>query len=209
MAKQTSTQTYWEDESGLKCLYSRTTEVERLKEIQADRLLTKAQKINEQLTEFKNYASEICDKILEMALKEADASAKKHKGNFTWYNYDRSIKVEVSVSERIEFDDVLITAARERFEQFIEGGTSGVDEMIKAMILEAFETRKGQLDPKRVMSLLRYKSKVSEQKYPQFHEAIDLIEKSIRRPESKRYFRIWQKNIDGKFESVELNFSNI
>ena len=80
------------------------------------------------------------------------------------------------------------------------------EDFIKQMITDAFSTTKGKLDAKKVMSLLRYKSKV---KTPLFLEAMDHLENSIRRPDSKQYFRVFGKLEDGSYQLIDLNFSSI
>jgi len=199
----------WIDENGLEIPVGRVTKAEKLRERAADRLLREASKINDKLGSFKDLMSELCDKVWHESMEEAGADPEKHKGNHTWYNFDRSIKVEVSISERIDFDDVLIAAAKEKFDEFLSSNTSGVDEMIRALIMDAFSTTRGKLDAKKVMSLVRYRSRIDATKYPNFHEAVDKIEQSIRRPDSRKYFRIWQRDEAGEYQNIDLNFSSI
>lgn len=199
----------WIDENGLEIPASRVTSVEKKRERGAEKLLREASKINEKLSAFKEMMTEICDEVWRESMEEAGANPEAHKGNHTWYNFDRSIKVEVSISERIDFDDVLIEAAKQKFEEFLEKNTSGVEEMIRQLIMDAFNNTKGKLDAKRVMTLVRYRQRISPQKYPNFHEAVDLIEQSIRRPDSRKYFRIWQRDASGEYQNIDLNFSSI
>ena len=199
----------WTDEKGMEIPYSRITKLEKLTQRETKKLLKEAQKINLELSSFKEKVTEVAEHIWMESLKEAGSTKSNNKGNITIYNFDRSIKMEVKVSERIEFDEVLITAAKEKFDDFLDANTSGVDEMIRALIHDAFETVRGKLDTKRVMSLVSYKSRIDAKKYPNFHQAIDLIERSIRRPSSKQYFRIWQKDEQGQYQNVDLNFSSI
>jgi hypothetical protein len=199
----------WTDEKGMEIPYSRTTKYERKAQKQTKRLLNEALKINGKLHAFKEEVAKAAEDLWMEALKEAGSSAKESKGNITIYNFDRTIKMEVNVSERIEFDDALITAAKEKFDEFLDANTTGVDEMIRMLIHDAFETVRGKLDTKRVMSLVSYRQRINDKKYPNFHEAIDLIEKSIRRPSSKKYFRIWYRDEAGEYQNVDLNFSSI
>jgi predicted regulator of Ras-like GTPase activity (Roadblock/LC7/MglB family) len=205
--KQTSTQKFWEDEAGTQIPYNRTTAVERLMEIQSDKLLSKAAKIHEKLAAFKTEVAEICQQVYDAFIEERQMKVDGKKGNFTWYNFDRSIKIEVSVNEKIEFDDLVIKAAKEKFDQFLEDNITSKNEFAKEMIIDAFETqRTGKLDTKRVMQLTRYEKKIND---ALFSEAVALINESIRRPQSKTYFRIWAKDEAGEFQNVDLNFSSI
>jgi hypothetical protein len=205
--KQTSTQQFWSDETGTQIPYNRTTPVERLMEIQSERLLKKATKLNESLAAFKKETEEVCQEVYDKFIEEKKMNPDAKKGNFTWHNFDRTIKVEVSVNERIEFDDLTIKAAKEKFDQFLDDNITSKNEFAKEMIIDAFATqRTGKLDTKRVMQLTRHESKVNDKL---FSEAVALINQAIRRPHSKTYFRIWQKDERGEFQNIDLNFSSI
>jgi hypothetical protein len=128
------------------------------------------------------------------------------KGNMTFFNFDRSIKIERSISEPMRFDELTIAAAKEQLDKFLEEAIESKFDFAKEMILTAFETRRGQLDPKKIIPLTRYAEKVD---HPLFTEACKLIQKSIRRPDSKTYYRVWAKEDGDKHVAVELNFSNI
>jgi hypothetical protein len=128
------------------------------------------------------------------------------KGNYTWFNFDRSVKIEVSVNERIEFDDLTIKACKEKLDEFLSENVTSKHEMIKQIVTDAFSTTRGKLDAKKVMSLLRYKDKVKD---ALFLESMELLEKSIRRPDSKTYYRISERMEDGGYRVIDLNFSSI
>lgn len=195
----------WLDETGAPCQYSRTTAVERQKEKGSAKILKGALDINDRLTKFKRDVREICQNIHHdwMESKEVKTSS---KGNFTWYNFDRSIKIEVSINERIEFDDLGIQSAKLKFDEFFSENLVDEDSVIKSMVLDAFNTTGGRLDTKKVMTLVRYKDKV---KSPLFKSAVDDVLEAIRRPDSKMYFRVWVKIENNEYESINLNFSSI
>jgi hypothetical protein len=77
---------------------------------------------------------------------------------------------------------------------------------LKGIIMDAFQKSNGSLDAKKVIGLKKHKART---KNPLYHEAMDLLDQAIRRPESKRYFRIFLKNSEGKYVHVDLNFSSI
>ena len=205
--QQKSTSEFWIDESGTRIPYNRTSATERLMERRSAQLLKEAVTLNDKLKRLKESFRTFSDEVYQQFLKERSLEAPaERKGNYTWYNFDRSIKVEVSVSERITFDDMSITAAREKLSQFLDENIEGKLEFVKDLVNEAFQTSKGQLDTKKVMGLLKYRSKIKHQAY---QEAMALIETSIRRPESKSYFRIWEKDRNGEYKLVDLNISSI
>lgn len=199
----------WIDENGMEIPASRVTKTEKLRERRAEKLLRDAEKINSGLIAYKEHIAQVCHEVFDAVMQENGVNIKNRKGNFIWYNFDRTIKIEVSINERLDFDDTLIAAAKEKLDEFLKGSTNGMDEFIRELVVDAFSTRRGKLDVKKVMDLIRYRKRVSPNRYPLFHQAVDLIEQSIRRPESRTYFRIWKKDNNGQYRAVELNFSSI
>ena len=200
-----SNEALWHDESGSTVQYNRTTKAERLMERSSAKLLKGALKINTDLSAFKNHIEAVCEEVYETFMKEKNID-KKTKGNFTWYNFDRSIKIEVAINEHIEFDELTIEACKNKLNVFLDGAVKTEVEIIKEMVLGAFSTSKGKLDAKKVLGLLKFRSKI---KHADFQEALNLLEESIRRPKSKTYFRIWAKDNAGEYQSINLNFSSI
>jgi hypothetical protein len=199
----------WFDESGQSIPANRITRSEKLRERHAAKLAATAADLNSRLSAFKSLINDFSKEVYESFLEENNISSEARKGNFTWYNFDRSIKVEMSINEQIAFDDMLIHAAKEKFDQFLTDNTSSVEEMIRGLLMHAFETSKGRLDTKRVMNLLQYRQRVDAKKYPLFHEALDLVQKAIRKPKSRTYFRVWVRDDSGEYQNIDLNFSSV
>lgn len=201
--------TAWTDESGITIPFNRISKLENVKEAQSAKLLKEAVKASEWLKKLRAMVEEACTKVANEVHLETVAVGKgfkDSKGNFTWFNFDRSIKIEVNVNETIKFDEARIAAARELFDKFISKNVQGTDDIIRQLINSAFANTKGGLDSKKVLGLLKFRSKIKDSL---FHQALDHIEASISRPSSKRYFRIWAKDENGAYQNIDLNFSNI
>lgn len=207
ISQQTTSDKHWKDENGMMIPIARVTKLEQLKERNAHKLLKEATKASQQLIALKELVRKVCTDIYERHMDESGiADDKRGKGNFMWYNFDRSVKIEVKISERIEFDDLTIKAAKAKFDEFLDANIEGKTDFAKELVLDAFETRNGSLDVKRVLGLLRYKSKVKDSI---FQEAMMHLEASIRRPDSKTYFRIAVKDENGEYQHVLLDFASI
>ncbi len=154
---------------------------------------------------FKSDIKAICEKVYTDFM-ESKSVNKQAKGNFTWFNFDRSIKIEVSINDRIEFDDLTMKACKEKFDEFLGLNLDEKQAFVKELINEAFSTSRGKLDAKKVMSLMKYRTKIKD---TLFQDALDLLEQSIRRPDSRTYFRVWKKADDGQYKNIDLNFSSI
>lgn len=204
---QKSNQKTWTDESGLEIPIQRVSKHERLCEIITNRALTNAQKLNSQLAKFKKEVEEMALELYDSFLTEHEVTKiGKGKGNMTFYNFDRSVKIEVSVNELITFDDNLIKLAKEELDAFLSSSITGTESFIKDLVLQAFATSRGRLDTKKVLSLKKHASRIKDLRY---HKAMELIDESIRYVDSKTYFRIWVKDAAGEYKSIDLNFSSI
>lgn len=196
----------WKDETGMEIPVSRITKNEKHRERMAKRLLKLALILNEKLSELKTEFRDICREVYDAALEENNIDKATRKGNFTWFNFDRSIKIETNINELIKFDPMLIGMCQAKLNEFLDNAIQATDDFIKPIIMEAFTQSRGDLDAKRVMGLLKHKSRIKDSRY---HEAMDLLEKSITRPSSKTYFRIHQKDTEGEYQSIDLNFSSV
>lgn len=205
MATQKSSNDFWIDESGNKIPYSRTTRLERSMEHKSAKLLKDAKDLSDRMAAFKDDIARVCAEIYAAFMAEKEVKPTT-KGNFTWYNFDRSIKIEVAINERITFDELQISAAREKLDQFLTENMDGKVEFIKELVIDAFKTSRGQLDAKKIMSLLKYRSKIRQ---PLFQSAMEDIEAAIRRPASKTYYRVFERTDEGNYKLVDLNFSTI
>jgi len=198
----------WIDETGLQIPVARINPVERLMEQKATLLANRAVSLNKSLIDFKVLVKDMCAQVYAAFMKSKGINPEEtdSKGFFTWFNFDRTIKIEVSVSDRIAFDDLTINAAQEKLNQFLDETVASKFDFVKDLVQDAFKTSRGKLDAKKVMSLLKHRERIN---HPLFNEATALIESSIRRPDKKTYFRIWIKGEDGEYQLVDLNFSNI
>jgi hypothetical protein len=195
----------WTDEAGSVVPLDYVSPGNRFKERAAARILKDAKRINKQLKDFKVKMQELCNAVYLKMLEEFKAKAES-KGNFTWFNFDRSIKIDVTVNERIDFDDLTIKACKQKLHEFLDQNLSAKQEFVKEMVTDAFSTSRGKLDAKKVMGLLKYRQQI---KAPLFQDALNLLEESVRRPDSKVYFRIWERNDAGEYKLIDLNFSSI
>jgi hypothetical protein len=196
----------WVDESGISIPLNRITPTEKLFERSTAKLLKEGLQISKQLVEFKKLIQKLSTEAFEafMASKEI---AKESKGNFTWFNFNRSIKIEVANSEPIKFDDLTILAAKDYLDQFLNENIDSKNEFVKDMIKDAFSTqRNGQLDVKQVLKITKYKVRVNNEL---FTKACDCIIEAVRRPTSKTYYRVWVKNEDNQYVLIDLNLSSI
>jgi len=205
MATQKVKDENWVDETGRKIPVKFITPLARAKEQTAGKLLRDALVLNKKLTDFKTEVKRLCNDVAIKAKVELKVE-NMAKGTFSFFNFDRTIKIKVSASERIEFDDLTIQACKGKLDEFLSENLDSKQDFLKEMVTDAFSTSRGKLDAKKVMGLMKYRTKIS---HPLFQQALDLLGDSIRHPDSKTYFRIWERQEDGGYKLIDLNFSSL
>lgn len=192
----------WMDEMGQPIPVARIQPLEKQKERVAFSCAKEAMDINNRLSNFKEKIGKECRVIYAESMKDA----KPGKGNFTFFNFDGSIKLEVQVNELITFDSVLIEKAKQKLMEMVGEGIRPELEFLKELVMGAFQTSRGMLDTKRVMGLKKHAKRIKDERY---HEAMAFIDASVRRPSSKTYFRVWLRGEQGEYKIIDLNFSSI
>lgn len=204
--RQLSREEFWVDESGVQIPYNRTTKMERLLERQLYSLFGKSLSASETLYALKADIEKAIQEIIEVA-REENAVKLKGKGNYTFFNFDRSLKIEVSVNELIRFDDVKLESAKEVLLDLVRSSVTG-DEFILSLVEDAFQTSRGKLDTRKILGLKKHTKRIKTASIRQeWEKAMSLIDESISRPDSKTYYRIWYRAENGQYQAIELNFS--
>ncbi len=120
----------------------------------------------------------------------------------TFYNFDKSKKLEIQKKNRVEFDDKL-ELAHNKIKEYIE--KKGASEEVMLIVSKAFKrTRKGDVDPAQIFKLkdLIFKDKLWE-------EAMALIDASQSYIPVKTYFNFSHRDKAGEWIRDKLNFSAI
>jgi len=200
---QKNNQKTWLDHRGNDVPRKYVPKFDRYNETQVSKIFNAAVKLNEQMIRFKEMAYSTADALYAEMLREANIEPSSRKGNYTLTSFDKSIRIEVNINELIEFDEN-INLAHMKLHEFIEMKTNGADSDIIALINQAFTTRKGRLDKARIFGLFSLNIT-----HPLWQEAMELIRKSINRNSTVRYMEIAEKDENGRYVPIRLNFATI
>src|SRR5690625_2677911 len=141
--RQVSSDEFWTDESGVKIPYNRTTKFERLRERKLYSLYRKTLTANKALQDLKEEVEKTIEELIEAARKE-NAVKLQSKGSYTFYNFDRTLKVEVKVNELIRFDDLKLESAKEVLLELVRKNVSG-DDFFLGIVKDDFQLSGGRL----------------------------------------------------------------
>ena len=193
----------WINHKGEKVPAPYVPAIDKKKERYTNKMLKEAEKLEKRLMQLKSDILTQGDELYAEILREAKIKATERKGNYSLFSFDKSVKIEVSVQNRIEFNDN-INLAQEKINEFLEKKSKGSDMELMELVNNAFKTKKGRLDSKRILGLfgLNIKNKT-------WLEAMELIKKSIETNNSKRYVNVWKRDAEGEYKIVQLNFSAV
>jgi len=196
----------WITASGLEVPANRVTAYEKKREKVIEQLSAEAEKLSEQLKKFKSKVFDLSKNVLDMKAIEENIDLSERKGNFTLSSFDKNVRIEISIQERIVFADEDLVAAKKILDEFLNSKISASAQVIKNIVMDAFQTTRGRVDTRKVLGLLAYKHRIDD---PQFQQACELLEKAQDREGSKSYARISKKNAKGEYEYINLNFASV
>lgn len=204
--KQTGTA--WTDHNGLQVEMKRVTPLEKAKEKYAFSLAQKAMTCEKHLLELKSVFDDAFKTMQKELSKETgtDVDLRGH----TFYSFDRKIKIFRDVSPEVEYDEGMMQAAYQLFEEYITGCLFAPEhEMVKSLILSAFKTVRGKFDNRKINSLIQQKNNPSVINNAQFQNAIELVVKARKVINEKAYDRVFVQNENGEYVQINLNFSGL
>lgn len=205
----TSKDTTWTNASGDVVPVKFVPQPDKVKETLAGLIHKSAIALEKQLAEFHTRLSAGFDQVSKIVKDEYEikySKQKKTKGSFTWFNFDRSIKIEADVNEIVKWDGALMTEAKLQLDAYITSHMSEANELISGLVTAAFSSSRGMIDTGKVFQILRYQDKIKAAK---FQKACELMKQAQSLDKTKLYMRVWEKQEDGQYRNINLNFSSI
>lgn len=155
-------------------------------------------------TVIKSQKEKMVKQITDYLESVASSYGEHWKGNTQIISFSQEMKVEVNVSEHIEFDERL-QVAKSKIDKCIESWSVGSDNKIATLVKSAFKVdKKGKVNTKQILMLRQHQFKDA-----QWKEAMDIISEAINVVSSKAYYKFFEKTEDGEWKVIELNFSKI
>lgn len=176
--------------------------------------LARAAVLSKAIEDFKNETFADIDAFIAVSNSEHGAkigivsenSARKAwKGNLQLINFNNTQKIRLMISDRIAFNEKL-HSAMSKMQELISQHSSGIDDIIKTLIDEAFRVDKtGQIDAKKIMELRRYKIK-----HELWQSAMQDIDDSIQIVGSKSYLQFYTRDTpESEWQSIALDIARV
>ena len=145
----------------------------------------------------------LTDMIKEYLNEVADNYGHEWKGNAKLYNFSKTKRIDVKISEHISFDERL-QVAKQKIDECLNRWAQNAKDELKLIINDAFDVDKeGKIDTKKILALQKHK--ITD---PLWIEAMKIINESILVLGSKEYINFYVRDdARAKWRFVNLNVS--
>lgn len=192
---------YWEDPQGDLVPLQYVSKEDKARDRLVESVINDVEKHREAIKKLKEKIRTRVDTYLESM---AYHYGENWKGNAKISNFANDKAVELSISEMIEFDEKL-QIAKTKIDNCITRWTEGSNRPLAILVTKAFRADKaGRLNKRLILQLRTYDIRDTEWK-----EAMEIISDSIRVVASKSYYNFYNKDDEGKWHSIVINFSNL
>ena len=127
------------------------------------------------------------------------------KGNITLMNFDGTLKIQLAVTELMQFDERL-QVAKQLVDECIHAWSDGASDRIRTLVEHAFQVDKeGQVSAGRILGLR--KLNMEDERWDR---AMQAIADSIQITDSKEYIRFYQRrNTDDAWQAISLDLATL
>ena len=140
--------------------------------------------------------------FLEFSLDNYDVKLGGKQNGCTLTNFAQTSKVVISYAQRITFTEELM-AAKRHIEDLIDEKSEHVDDITKALLMNAFNLSDGNISTAEILKLRRINIK-----HPKWELAMTAISKAILPIGCKGYVRVYEReNIDSNWEAISLDIA--
>lgn len=167
-------------------------------------LITHAKELQKYITNTKDIVFDVFNGFLEVSAQEYDTKLGGKKGNVSIMSFDGKYKVQMAISDNLVFDERL-QVAKSLIDECLTEWTKDSNDNIKAIIDNAFAVDKeGKINIRRVLALKNLK--ISDDKWLKAMQAISDAQQVV---SSKEYIRFYERDGQGKYQQISLDFANL
>lgn len=168
------------------------------------RLIEQAKQNQQQLRDFKALVFGDIAAFVQLSAEQYDVAVGGAKGNLTLFSFDGKYKIVRQIQDSIRFDERL-QAAKALIDECIQSWSADSNDYLKVLVNDAFQVDKeGKISTGRVLGLRRHN--IDDAKWQM---AMQAISDSIIVTDSKNYVRFYERDEDGKYQPISLDFANI
>ncbi|PKG73147.1 sulfate transporter [Shewanella sp. GutCb] len=168
-----------------------------------DKLSGLAAKQQTQMRDFKRSIIDELSAFVALSAEEYQIKLGGKKGNITLMNFDSTFKIQIAVSELLQFDERL-QVAKQLVDECIHAWSDGANDRIRTLVEHAFQVDKeGQVSTTRILGLRKL-----DMEDERWDRAMKAIADSIQITDSKSYIRFYKRRTtDDAWQAVSLDIA--
>lgn len=179
-------------------------EIDKLRDEAVKIIVDRAKTLQATMAMTKEIMADEFDNFLELSAREYDVRLGGHKGNVSLTSFDGKYKITKAVADHLVFDERL-QVAKSLIDECLIEWTKDSNANIKAIIDNAFAVDKeGKINTYRVLSLR--KLNISDEKWLKAMQAISDATQVV---SSKEYIRLYERDENGKYQQISLDFASL
>ena len=176
--------------------------VDKLRDEQVRDMLKHAKRLHDDMRRSKTRLFAAFNDFVALSYQDYGETLGGKKGNITLMSYDGSKKVQLAVSENMVFDERL-QIAKKLIDDCLNDWTRDSNDHIKALINQAFQVDKaGKISTHRVLGL-----RALDIDDDNWRKAMEAISDAVQITDTKEYIRFYERNSDGQYIQISLDFS--
>ena len=162
----------------------------------------KAKDLSTAIAEFKGYAMVDIDAFVDLSAERYEVKLGGKKGNVTLDTFDGQYRIERQISEHLTFDEGL-QAAKALIDECLREWTQGGNANVRTLVDHAFRVdKKGKLNTGAILALRRLK--IDDERW---NRAMTAISDSIKVTGSCVYVRVYERDVNGKYNLIPLDMA--
>lgn len=162
----------------------------------------KAKDLSTSIAEFKGYAMGDIDAFVDLSAERYEVKLGGKKGNVTLDTFDGQYRIERQISEHLTFDEGL-QAAKALIDECLREWTQGGNANVRTLVDHAFRVdKKGKLNTGAILALRRLK--IDDERW---NRAMTAISDSIKVTGSCVYVRVYERDVNGKYNLIPLDMA--
>jgi len=169
-----------------------------------EKLVKIALKERERLEQLKKTVFTEFTKFIEYSAKTSGVKVGGMKGNIQLTNFSGNKRVEITIQDKLDFDERL-QQAKELIDELLVEWSEGARDELKLIVNKAFNVdKKGRVNVKEILGLR--KIKIPDKRWK---KAMDLIDEARTVLSTKAYIRFQMREKNGEWKSILLDLASI
>lgn len=179
-------------------------EIDKLRDETVKIIINHAKALQATMAMTKEVMADEFDNFVELSAKEYDTVLGGKKGNISITSFDGKYKIIKAISDTITFDERL-QVAKSLIDECLTEWTADSNDNVKAIIDNAFAVDKeGKINIRRVLGLRNLN--ITDDKW---QRAMTAISDATQVVSSKPYMRVYERDDDGKYQQISLDFAGL